>query len=118
MKLYAPDDTQILDIVVDDESHAYSELMGRGRPYPDILARGVRGDPRRVVVCEFGGRSTRMLKPESLTLRHRRNFEYTLTMHTSAERLRSVMFQNPDDYRLKFTATGSAADHLSLLRGA
>ena len=23
---------------------------GQGRPYPDILARGVRGDPRRVVV--------------------------------------------------------------------
>lgn len=115
MKLYAPDDTQILDIVVDDESYAYSELMGRD----DLTLIFSLAEYVEIPVgswCEFGGTVYTMLKPESLTLRHRRNFEYTLTMHTSAERLRSVMFQNPDDYRLKFTATGSAADHLSLLR--
>lgn len=114
MKIYSSAGSVLLDIEVDDESYAYREIMGRD----DLTLYFALTSFVEIPVgsyCVFQNVTYYLLKPESLTLRHTRNWEYTLTMETYAGLLQTAIYQNPDDRRLKFFVTGTAATHLDLL---
>lgn len=64
---------------------------------------------------EFGGRTYWVERPQDVTIRHRRNFEYTARFDSSAARLKYLPFINPDDGRVTFAVTGNANVHLALL---
>ena len=114
MKIYSSAGSVLLDIEVDDGSYAYREIMGRD----DLTLYFALTSFVEIPVgsyCVFQNVTYYLLKPESLTLRHTRNWEYTLTMETYAGLLHTAIYQNPDDRRLKFFVTGPAATHLDLL---
>lgn len=114
MKIYSSAGSVLLDIEVDDGSYAYREIMGRD----DLTLYFALTSFVEIPVgsyCVFQNVTYYLLKPESLTLRHTRNWEYTLTMETYAGLLQTAIYQNPDDRRLKFFVTGPAATHLDLL---
>lgn len=114
MKIYSSAGSVLLDIEVDDGSYAYREIMGRD----DLTLYFALTSFVEIPVgsyCVFRNVTYYLLKPESLTLRHTRNWEYTLTMETYAGLLQTAIYQNPDDRRLKFFVTGPAATHLDLL---
>ncbi len=114
MKIYSSAGSVLLDIEVDDGSYAYREIMGRD----DLTLYFALTSFVEIPVgsyCVFQNVTYYLLKPESLTLRHTRNWEYTLTMETYAGLLQTAIYQNPDDRRLKFFVTGQAATHLDLL---
>lgn len=114
MKIYSSAGSVLLDIEVDDGSYAYREIMGRD----DLTLYFALTSFVEIPVgsyCVFLNVTYYLLKPESLTLRHTRNWEYTLTMETYAGLLQTAIYQNPDDRRLKFFVTGPAATHLDLL---
>lgn len=114
MKIYSSAGSVLLDIEVDDGSYAYREIMGRD----DLTLYFALTSFVEIPVgsyCVFQNVTYYLLKPESLTLRHTRNWEYTLTMETYAGLLKTAIYQNPDDRRLKFFVTGPAATHLDLL---
>lgn len=114
MKIYSSAGSVLLDIEVDDGSYAYREIMGRD----DLTLYFALTSFVEIPVgsyCVFQNVTYYLLKPESLTLRHTRNWKYTLTMETYAGLLQTAIYQNPDDRRLKFFVTGTAATHLDLL---
>lgn len=114
MKIYSSAGSVLLDIEVDDGSYSYREIMGRD----DLTLYFALTSFVEIPVgsyCVFQNVTYYLLKPESLTLRHTRNWEYTLTMETYAGLLQTAIYQNPDDRRLKFFVTGPAATHLDLL---
>ena len=114
MKIYSSAGSVLLDIEVDDGSYAYREIMGRD----DLTLYFTLTSFVEIPVgsyCVFQNVTYYLLKPESLTLRHTRNWEYTLTMETYSGMLQTAIYQNPDDRRLKFFVTGPATTHLDLL---
>lgn len=114
MKIYNSAGSVLLDIEVSDDSYSYREIMGRD----DLTLYFALTFFVEIPVgsyCVFQNVTYYLLKPESLTLRHTRNWEYTLTMETYAGLLQTAIYQNPDDRRLKFFVTGPAATHLDLL---
>lgn len=114
MKIYSSAGSVLLDIEVDDGSYAFREIMGRD----DLTLYFALTSFVEIPVgsyCVFQNVTYYLLKPESLTLRHTRNWEYTLTMETYAGLLQTAIYQNPDDRRLKFFVTGPATTHLDLL---
>lgn len=114
MKIYSSKGDILLDIEVDDSSYAYREIMGRN----DLTLYFALTSFVDVPVgsnCVFQGVTYYLMKPEALTLRHTRNWEYVLTMETHSGIMPTAIYQNPDDRRLKFSVSGPAVTHLNML---
>lgn len=67
------------------------------------------------VYPEEGGTVYSVLTPESVTIRHRRAFEYTVTLEAPQSNLRKHRLYNPVDGRLKFDYTAQPQEHLQLI---
>lgn len=114
MKIYNASGTILLDITVSDESCLYREIMGKDSLTLSFALTSFIEIPVGAY-CVFQGLTYYLLKPGALKLQHTRYWEYSLTMETYAGLLETIIYQNPDDKRLTFSAAGPAAAHLDLL---
>lgn len=113
MKIYDNKGAVLLDIEVDDTSYRYKAINGdNSLTLKFSLAEHV--EVPLGAFCQFKNEIYSLMLPEDLTLRHRRNFEYTLVMYSEDYKARRFMFINPIDGRLKFSLTAKPQEHLQM----
>lgn len=122
MKIYGTDNRLILDVEVDDNSYRYRAIMGDH----NLTLYFSLADHVEIPVgawCEFEGHRYTLVKPENVTLHHRRNYEYTVTFDSTQHYLERYrfrdIFQSGQSFggskRLKFSVTGTPLTHLQML---
>lgn len=114
MTIYDSNNQAVLTVEVSDESYAYNEIMGDKRLHLEFELPSFVEIPVGSYVT-FHYETYYLLKPESLKLVHRRNWEYVVEFEGMQEVLKTLVYQNPDDHRVEFPVTGKAQDHLDLL---
>lgn len=115
MTIYDSNNQAVLTVEVSDESYAYNEIMGDKRLHLEFeLPTFVEIPVGSHVTFHF--ETYYLLKPESLKLVHRRNWEYVVEFEGLQEVLKTLVYQNPDNYKVEFPVTGKASDHLTLLK--
>ena len=117
MIFYLADDTPFLNVEVDDDSYRFRELMGGD----ELVLKFNLTEHREIPVGAYciypdvGGTRYEVLTPESVTINHRRDFEYTVKLESDGAKLRKFKLYNPVDGRLKFDYTARAEEHLQLI---
>lgn len=114
MTIYDSNNQAVLTVEVSDESYAYNEIMGDKRLHLEFELPTFVEIPVGSHV-DFHYETYYLLKPESLKLVHRRNWEYVIEFEGLQEVLKTLVYQNPDDHRVEFPVTGKAQDHLDIL---
>lgn len=113
MKIYGTDNRLILDVEVDDNSYRYRAIMGdHNLTLYFSLAEHVE-----IPVgawCEYQSNRYTLERPEALKMKHRRLFEYTVTMEGQEAKAKIWMFRNPVDGRVKFPLTATPHEHLQM----
>lgn len=115
MTIYDSNNQVVLTVEVSDESYAYNEIMGDKRLHLEFELPTFVEIPVGSHV-DFHFETYYLLKPESLKLVHRRNWEYVVEFEGMQEVLKTLVYQNPDNYKVEFPVTGKASDHLTLLK--
>ena len=114
MTIYDSNNQAVLTVEVSDESYAYNEIMGDKRLHLEFELPSFVEIPVGSYVT-FHYETYYLLKPESLKLVHRRNWEYVVEFEGLQEVLTTLIYQNPEDYRVEFPVTGNAQNHLDIL---
>lgn len=99
--------------MVDDNSYRHRVIMGDH----NITLHYSLAEHVEIPVgayCEFQGERYTLMRPESLKMKHSRNFEYTVVMEAGEAKARIWKFRNPVDGRLKFTLTAKPKEHLQM----
>ena len=113
MIIYDNTGKKILDITVDDNSYRHRVIMGDH----NITLHYSLAEHVEIPVgayCEFQGERYTLMRPESLKMKHSRNFEYTVVMEAGEAKARIWKFRNPVDGRLKFPLTAKPKEHLQM----
>lgn len=105
--------TEILDIQVDDSSYRYRAIKGdHNLTLYFSLAEHVEIPVG--VYCVYENETYTLEKPESLTMKHSRYFEYTVVFDSPQAKAGKWKFRNPVDRRLKFPLTAKPIEHLQM----
>lgn len=113
MIIYDESGNKILDITVDDDSYRYRAIMGDH----NITLHYALAEHVEIPVgsyCEFQGERYTLIRPESLKMKHSRNFEYTVIFESAQAKAKMWKFRNPVDGRLKFSLTAKPHEHLQM----
>ena len=68
--------------------------------------------------CEYQSNRYTLERPEALKMKHRRLFEYTVTMEGQESKAKIWMFRNPVDGRVKFPLTATPHEGVRLRRSS
>lgn len=105
--------TEILDIQVDDSSYRYRAIKGdHNLTLYFSLAEHVEIPVG--AYCVYENETYTLEKPESLTMKHSRYFEYTVVFDSPQAKAGKWKFRNPVDRRLKFPLTAKPIEHLQM----
>lgn len=105
--------TEILDIQVDDSSYRYRAIKGdHNLTLYFSLAEHVEIPVG--AYCVFENETYTLEKPESLKMKHSRYFEYTVVFDSPQAKAGKWKFRNPVDRRLKFPLTAKPIEHLQM----
>lgn len=114
MIIYAPDETPIIQIDVDDESYAYRALMRSDSLHLQFsLTQHVEFPVGSY--CTFEGTAYELMSLSNVTIVHRRAYEYKLTMSGPWERSENYVVHNPVDRRIVFDLIAKPSEHLALV---
>jgi len=112
MKIFL-NNTEILDIQVDDNSYRYRAIKGdHNLTLYFSLAEHV--EIPIGAYCVYENETYTLEKPESLTMKHSRYFEYTVVFDSPQAKASKWKFMNPVDRRLKFPLTAKPIEHLQM----
>ena len=113
MKIYKPSGEELLDVLVDETSYRNREIMGDDSVVLHFaLAEHVEIPVGAYITYE---KATYTLeRPEALTMKHTRYFDYTVTFEAYAVRAKRWVFRNPADGRLTFPLTAKPVEHLQM----
>lgn len=107
---------EILNIQVDDSSYRYRAIKGdHNLTLYFSLAEHVEIPVG--AYCVYENETYTLEKPESLTMKHSRYFEYTVVFDSPQAKAGKWKFRNPVDRRLKFPLTAKPIEHLQMFRG-
>ena len=102
---------EILNIQVDDSSYRYRAIKGdHNLTLYFSLAEHVEIPVG--AYCVYENETYTLEKPESLTMKHSRYFEYTVVFDSPQAKAGKWKFRNPVDRRLKFPLTAKPIDEL------
>lgn len=105
--------TEILDIQVDDSSYRYRAIKGdHNLTLYFSLAEHIEIPVG--AYCVYENETYTLEKPESLTMKHSRYFEYTVVFDSPQAKAGKWKFRNPVDRRLKFPLTAKPIEHLQM----
>ncbi|WP_304707989.1 hypothetical protein [uncultured Rikenella sp.] len=105
--------TEILDIQVDDSSYRYRAIKGdHNLTLYFSLAEHVEIPVG--AYCVYENETYTLEKPESLKMKHSRYFEYTVVFDSPQAKAGKWKFRNPVDRRLKFPLTAKPIEHLQM----
>ena len=93
MTIYDSNNQAVLTVEVSDESYAYNEIMGDKRLHLEFELPTFVEIPVGSHV-DFHYETYYLLKPESLKLVHRRNWEYVVEFEGMQEVLKTLVYQN------------------------
>lgn len=116
MKIYYPNNVAgvpDIDVIVDDNSYRYRVIKG---DHNLILYFAL---PEHVEIpvgsyCVYENETYTLEKPENLTMRHSRYFEYTAIFDSPQAKAAKWKFRNTVDRRLKFSMTAKPIEHLQM----
>ena len=104
---------EILNIQVDDSSYRYRAIKGdHNLTLYFSLAEHVEIPVG--AYCVYENETYTLEKPESLTMKHSRYFEYTVVFDSPQAKAGKRKFRNPVDRRLKFPLTAKPIEHLQM----
>jgi hypothetical protein len=104
---------EILNIQVDDSSYRYRAIKGdHNLTLYFSLAEHV--EIPIGAYCVYENETYTLEKPESLTMKHSRYFEYTVVFDSPQAKAGKWKFRNPVDRRLKFPLTAKPIEHLQM----
>ena len=104
---------EILNIQVDDSSYRYRAIKGdHNLTLYFSLAEHVEIPVG--AYCVYENETYTLEKPESLTMKHSRYFEYTVVFYSPQAKAGKWKFRNPVDRRLKFPLTAKPIEHLQM----
>lgn len=104
---------EILNIQVDDSSYRYRAIKGdHNLTLYFSLAEHVEIPVG--AYCVYENETYTLEKPESLTMKHSRYFEYTVVFDSPQAKAGKWKFWNPVDRRLKFPLTAKPIEHLQM----
>lgn len=104
---------EILNIQVDDSSYRYRAIKGdHNLTLYFSLAEHVEIPVG--AYCVYENETYTLEKPESLTMKHSRYFEYTVIFDSPQAKAGKWKFRNPVDRRLKFPLTAKPIEHLQM----
>lgn len=104
---------EILNIQVDDSSYRYRAIRGdHNLTLYFSLAEHVEIPVG--AYCVYENETYTLEKPESLTMKHSRYFEYTVVFDSPQAKAGKWKFRNPVDRRLKFPLTAKPIEHLQM----
>lgn len=104
---------EILNIQVDDSSYRYRAIKGdHNLTLYFSLAEHVEIPVG--AYCVYENETYTLEKPESLTMKHSRYFEYTAVFDSPQAKAGKWKFRNPVDRRLKFPLTAKPIEHLQM----
>ena len=112
MKIFY-NDTEILDIQVDDNSYRYRAIKGEHA----LTLHFSLAEHIEIPVgayCVYENETYTLEKPESLKMQHTRKFEYTVVFDSPQAKAGKWKFRNPVDRRLKFSLTATPREHLQM----
>lgn len=116
MIIYAPDNSILLDLPVDDTSYRYRAIRQQAKVYLYYsLAEHVEVPVGSYI--EYEGQRYTLWRPEDFTKHGTRNLEYSLTLGDDSEWLNRIKYKHLSaiPIRLKFSLTGSPRFLLQLL---
>ncbi len=103
-----------LDLLVNDNSYRYRAIKGEhSLTLYYSLAQHV--EIPIGAYCMFENERYTLEKPENFKMHNTRNFEYTLIMDSSQEKLKKYKFKDTTSRRLKFSLTAQPQEHLKML---
>ena len=120
MKIWKPGtdgesgDDLLLEVVVDDDSHRYKELMGEHYLLLKFALAEYVVIPKGAW-CEFEGETYALEDPSEVTVVHSREYEYSATLWSPFVRAARVMCRDTASGRLKFPLTAKPVEHLQLI---
>lgn len=104
---------EILNIQVNDSSYRYRAIKGdHNLTLYFSLAEHVEIPVG--AYCVYENETYTLEKPESLTMKHSRYFEYTVVFDSPQAKAGKWKFRNPVDRRLKFPLTAKPIEHLQM----
>ena len=116
MIIYDSSNVPIIDIEVDDGSYRYRALM---REDELTLSFSLAEHVELPVGawCSFEADTYVLMSYANVTVRHRRNYEYKVTMFSGMTRMKNYVIYNPvpEDKRIKFDLTATPQEHLALI---
>lgn len=113
MIIYNADGQQLLITRVDDRSYRNRELMG-GDSVVLYFALAEYAEVPVGAYCIVDGQTYTLYHPADIEIKHRRMFEYTVTMSSYQELAKERVFINPIDYRISFPLTARPHEHLQM----
>lgn len=114
MIIYNSNNVPIIDIDVDDTSYRYRALMREDTLTLEFsLAEHVELPVG--AYCTFEAQVYTLMSYTNVTIRHRRNYEYRVTMLSPMSRTQNYIIYNPIDKRLRFDLTATPQEHLQLI---
>lgn len=120
MKIWKPGtdgesgDDLLLEVVIDDDSHRYKELMGEHYLLLKFALAEYVVIPKGAW-CEFEGETYALEDPSEVTVVHSREYEYSATLWSPFVRAARVMCRDTASGRLKFPLTAKPVEHLQLI---
>lgn len=117
MIIYNQNETEIIEIIIDDRSYRIREIMGDDHVMLYFSLPEYVEFPEGCYI-EYKAQKYSLINPQNFKMQHSRNFEYTLIMHSPRALLTNVKFKfftSSDPYRLNFSLTATPADFAALL---
>ncbi|MFA5849936.1 MAG: hypothetical protein WC833_08630 [Bacteroidales bacterium] len=114
MKIYKSDNTELIDVVVKDDSYYYNEIMGSEELSLMFSLTGKIDIPIGSY-CSFLGLTFYLEDPGDITIQGDRNYEYSILFCRGKARLHKYKLRNLVDGRLFFPMTARPSEFLALI---
>lgn len=114
MIIHNADGTTLLDLVVDDSSYFYAEVMNREDITLEFSLAEYTDIPTGAYI-EWEGKTYWLLRPAEVTVVNRRNFGYKAVFETDMGKLALWRVKNTADGHVRFPLTARPSQHLRLL---
>lgn len=117
MIIYNADGRVLTDVIVDDSSYRYIELMGKQQLVLKFASQAHIDIPIGSFVRypEVGGQVYTLIAPNQIKINNRHSYEYELTMETAIAALRKFRVHNMVDGRVRFDLVATPREHLQQL---
>lgn len=114
MIIYNASGTPLVKVDVDDASYRYRALM-REDTLTLEFALAEHLDLPVGCYCDFEAQRYTLLTYSNVVIRHRRNYEYRVTMSGPMPLTQNYIIYNPLDKRLRFELTATPIEHLHMV---